>query len=122
MASKENIIPVSAEEILAKVAGLPMATWTFKYDPQSGRHLGPMAQDFRAAFGLGNTDSGIFTVDADGVALAAIQALAAEDGRQRSEDGKQKSEIESLKKQNEDLQRQVDELRALVQQLSTQGK
>jgi len=39
------------------------------------RHLGPVAQDFRAAFGLGRNDTTITTVDADGVALAAIQGL-----------------------------------------------
>ncbi len=38
------------------------------------RHLGPTAEDFYAAFGLGS-DAGIGTVDADGVALATIQAL-----------------------------------------------
>ncbi len=37
--------------------------------------MGPMAQDFRAAFGLGVNDTSIVTVDADGVALAAIQGL-----------------------------------------------
>ena len=41
----------------------------------AGRHAGPMAQDFRAAFGLGGGGgTAIDAVDADGVALAAIQA------------------------------------------------
>jgi hypothetical protein len=74
---KENIAPVSPDTILEKVAALPIATWTFKDEP-NGTHIGPMAQDFHAAFGFGNTDTGIMTVDADGVALAAIQALARE--------------------------------------------
>ncbi len=74
---KENIRPVDAATILDKVAALPIATWTFKQEP-NGTHVGPMAQDFHAAFGFGNTDTGIMTVDADGVALAAIQALAKE--------------------------------------------
>ena len=34
-----------------------------------------MAQDFYAAFSLGQGDTTINTVDADGVALAAIQGL-----------------------------------------------
>ena len=41
------------------------------------RHLGPTAQDFRAAFGLGHNDTTISSVDAPGVALAAIQGLNA---------------------------------------------
>ena len=40
------------------------------------RHIGLMAQDFHAAFGgLGVGDKHISTVDADGVAFAAIQGL-----------------------------------------------
>jgi hypothetical protein len=72
--AKENFAPVDAAEILEKVAGLPLESWNYKNDHAS-RHLGPMAQDFRAAFALGSDDKGICTVDADGVALAAIQAL-----------------------------------------------
>ncbi len=34
-----------------------------------------MAQDFFAAFGLGDSDKAIGTIDADGVDLAAIQGL-----------------------------------------------
>ena len=49
------------------------------------RHRGPTAQDFRAAFGLGEDDTTISTVDAQGVALAAVQGLFAvvqeKDGR-----------------------------------------
>lgn len=74
--AKENIRPVESAAILEKVTALPISTWTFKQEP-NGTHIGPMAQDFHAAFGLGNTDTGIMTVDADGVALAAIQALNA---------------------------------------------
>jgi uncharacterized protein YceH (UPF0502 family) len=50
-------------------------TWRYKSQDASIRHIGPTAQDFKAAFGVGETDTGIATVDADGVALAAIQGL-----------------------------------------------
>jgi len=72
--AKQQITPVDIEAVLSKVAQLPLAEWSFKAAPTT-RHLGPMAQDFRAAFGLGPDDRHIATVDADGVALAAIQAL-----------------------------------------------
>lgn len=52
-----------------------MQTWNYNSQDAAVRHLGPMAQDFKAAFGLGESDTGITTVDADGVALAAIQGL-----------------------------------------------
>jgi len=71
---KQNLQPVEPRAVLEKVAALPIAEWSFKQDAET-RHVGPMAQDFRAAFGLGTDDKHIATVDADGVALAAIQGL-----------------------------------------------
>lgn len=59
---------------VGKVAQLPIQTWAYKSDPHT-KHLGPVAQDFHAAFGLGTDDKHIATVDADGVAVAAIQGL-----------------------------------------------
>lgn len=72
--AKENFAPVDPQEILAKVAALPISRWNYKEDTDNP-HLGPMAQDFKAAFGTGADDRHIATVDADGVALAAIQGL-----------------------------------------------
>ena len=71
---KENFNPVDPREILDKVTALPLTSWNYKTDP-GNRHVGPMAQDFHAAFNLGDDDKYIATVDADGVALAAIQGL-----------------------------------------------
>jgi hypothetical protein len=71
---KVDVAAVDPEEILEKVAELPVATWRYREDPGT-RHLGPMAQDFHAAFGLGEDDRTIAVVDSDGVALAAIQGL-----------------------------------------------
>jgi trimeric autotransporter adhesin len=73
--AKENIAAVNPREILERVAALPLATWNYKSQDRSIRHIGPMAQDFRAAFQLGENDRAIATIDADGVALAAIQGL-----------------------------------------------
>jgi hypothetical protein len=55
---------------------MSISTWSYKTDDPSVRHIGPMAQDFYSAFGLGDTDRGYYPVDAHGVALAAIKALA----------------------------------------------
>jgi hypothetical protein len=107
--AKQDIAPVDAAAILEKISALPVASWSFKTEPDV-KHIGPMAQDFRAAFGLGPNDTSIATVDADGVALAAIQALAAEDGRQRTEDRGQQAEIEVLKQTILDLRARLDAL------------
>ncbi len=56
---------------------MPLSTWNYKAQDDSIRHMGPMAQDFHAAFGLGVSDKLIDTIDPDGVALAAIQGLNA---------------------------------------------
>ena len=72
--AKEDFKPVNAREVLAKVVGLPISEWQYKTQSDA-RHIGPMAQDFREAFALGRDEKHITSVDADGVALAAIQGL-----------------------------------------------
>lgn len=72
--SKTAITPVDPQEILNKVAALPISRWEYR-DAQGEQHIGPMAQDFHGAFGLGKSDKGISTLDTSGVALAAIKAL-----------------------------------------------
>jgi hypothetical protein len=61
--------------ILQRLSDLPIQKWNYKWDDPSVRHIGPMAQDFAAAFGVGEDDKHIHPVDAQGVAFAAIQAL-----------------------------------------------
>jgi glutamate-1-semialdehyde aminotransferase len=65
---------VDPENILEALASLPVSTWSYKAEP-GVRHLGPTAQDFYAAFGLGQDDRHISTIDAEGVTMAAVQAL-----------------------------------------------
>ena len=60
------------QDILRRVLALPITTWNLKAQDPAIRHMGPTSQDFRAAFGLGETELGMNTLDADGVALAAI--------------------------------------------------
>ncbi len=66
--------------VLAKVAALPVSEWSYTSE-RGVRHVGPMAQDFYAAFRVGEDDRHITSIDEDGVALAAIKALAAENRR-----------------------------------------
>jgi hypothetical protein len=72
---KTGVVPVDPRTVLERVATLPIARWTYKVDDPRVRHIGPMAQDFAAAFGVGADDRHIHVVDASGVALAAIQGL-----------------------------------------------
>ena len=66
---------VDGAEVLEKLASLPISSWNYIGDDPSVRHLGPMAQDFAKAFGLGADDRLIHGIDAQGVAMVAIQAL-----------------------------------------------
>jgi trimeric autotransporter adhesin len=72
---KTNIAPVNPREILERVLGLHISTWSYTNDDSRARHIGPMAQDFFVAFQVGADNRHIASVDADGVALAAIQGI-----------------------------------------------
>jgi trimeric autotransporter adhesin len=74
-ASKTAIRPVDDTEILNRLTRLPITTWSYVSEPRSVRHMGPMAQDFYSAFGLGEDNLHITSIDEDGVALAAIKGL-----------------------------------------------
>ncbi|HQQ76836.1 MAG TPA: tail fiber domain-containing protein [Thermoanaerobaculia bacterium] len=87
---KEDFVPVDGRAVLAKVAALPISEWRYRSEASGARHLGPMAQDFRAAFGLGDRDTGIGLIDEAGIALAAIQGLNAKLAEREAE-------IEALK-------------------------
>jgi hypothetical protein len=75
--TKDGVRSVDPQGVLAKVASLPISTWHYKGDAEGVKHMGPMAQDFAAAFGLGADERHLAPVDVGGVALAAIQALNA---------------------------------------------
>ena len=73
--AKENFAPIEPRALLDRLASLPIQAWNYKSQSESVRHIGPTAQDFAAAFHVGEDDRHIATVDEGGVALAAIQGL-----------------------------------------------
>ncbi|HEX8360270.1 MAG TPA: tail fiber domain-containing protein [Longimicrobium sp.] len=98
---------MEGEDVLARLRTLPIQTWSYRVEDSSVRHLGPTAQDFSAAFGLGNDDKVIGTVDADGVALAAAQALDRRSVQQQAE-------IEKLRAENRALAERLARIEALL--------
>jgi hypothetical protein len=74
-ALKHDFRPLDKHSVLEEVARMPITSWSYKAESPSIRHIGPMAQDFYSAFGLGLDDKHITTIDEGGVALAAIQGL-----------------------------------------------
>lgn len=107
--AKENFADVDGETVLARLAGLPITTWNYAADGDTVRHMGPMAQDF-AAFGLGADNRHIAPLDANGVALASVQALY-----QRSQE--QDARLAQLEKENADMEARLAALERLVQSL-----
>ncbi len=75
---KDAFAAIDPAAVLAALDVMPVHSWSFKDDSGAARHIGPTAQDFHAAFGFGDSATRIATVDADGVAFAAIQALSQE--------------------------------------------
>jgi len=84
---------------------LPVQNWNYKAEDASIHHLGPTAQDFYAAFGLGDSDKAISTVDADGISLAAVQGLY-EITQEQAE------QIDTLQTQNAELEARLSALEA----------
>ncbi len=115
---KENFAPVDVRSVLERLAALPIQLWNYTEEGPAVRHLGPMAQDFAAAFGVGPDDRCIAGVDADGVAFAAIQGLyellKARDAQLQQRTALLQEEIDDLREQNMALATRLEALEALV--------
>jgi trimeric autotransporter adhesin len=107
--SKEHFAHIDADWLLRRLAAMPVHTWSFKAQAADIRHMGPTAQDFRAAFGLGEDPRRINALDADGVALAALQALEA---RTRTERDTIAAEMAALRRELDALRTQIALARA----------
>ena len=106
---KENFKPIDARFILEKLVSTPITEWNLISQDTSIRHLGPMAQDFHASFGLGEDDRHISSTDADGIAFAAIQGLNA---KILEKDAK----IERLEEKIGLLEKQIQRIGQLLEQ------
>ena len=121
--AKTKVTAIKPRDILSKVAKMPVTAWEYKGSPNR-RYIGPMAQDFYAAFGLGSDDKTISTLDSDGVMYAAIQGLVEElkdrdraieelKAWSREHGAKSREEIQKLKAKSAE----VDGLKAKLQSL-----
>ena len=72
---KEAMVRADTDEVLRRLSALPISIWSYRDAGEATRHIGPMAQDFAAAFGVGRSDRYINSIDAIGVTMAAVQAL-----------------------------------------------
>ena len=136
-AAKTNIDSVDPTQVLEGVADMEVATWEYKDEDGEGtgeRHIGPMAEDFHAAVDVGTSDEHINSINADGVALAAIQGLAErlnekadriEELKQASERKDERieeleSEAEAAREENAELEATIDDLAARLEAVENQ--
>lgn len=87
--------------LLNLVGNLDLGIWRYLDKPGGGSHFGPAAEDFHAAFGLGERDDSISIADMAGIALGATQAL-----KQKLDE--RDAEIESLRARLERLETMVE--------------
>ena len=92
---------MDTQDILAKVVALPIERWSYKSQDESIQHIGPMAQDFYAAFGVGENEETISSLDPDGVLFAAVQELAKKCEQLESRNMQLQKQIQSLLAENE---------------------
>jgi hypothetical protein len=109
--AKEILCSVNTLAVLDKVSQLPLAEWSYKGYEQ--RHIGPMAQDFHAAFPFNDNDKMLNELDVQGVALAAIQGL-----NQKLEARGQELENRSkrLEAENAELKARLEKLEQIILQ------
>jgi hypothetical protein len=116
--SKDNFDQVDTRELVKKLAAMPILTWNYKAQARSIRHIGPMAQDFAAAFEVGEDDKHITTIDADGVALAAIQGLYKMVKERDAKLASQERRIADLENRSRQISLLRDRLEVLERQLA----
>jgi Chaperone of endosialidase len=98
-AVKSDFHRINPKSVLAKLVSLPVTSWAYNNEKSSGvRHIGPVAQDFKKAFEVGYDDKSISTVDAQGVAFAAIKGLHEIVKEKDAEIAKLKSDLAIIKK------------------------
>jgi hypothetical protein len=115
---KQDVESIDPADALNRVLSLPITTWAFT-NSTGTRHLGPMAQDFHAAFGLGRDNTTINARDVASVGLAAVQGL-----NQKLETSGQRTEvrIQRLETENEELRQRLEQLERLFNAMRPVGR
>jgi uncharacterized coiled-coil protein SlyX len=111
---KRDFMELDGEDLLERLRQVPVMTWSYRTQDASIRHAGPMAQDFRAAFGLGESDLMINSVDIDGINMAAVKALETRTAEQQVRIEQLEARVAELSK----LEAQVAELTARLERLA----
>jgi hypothetical protein len=118
--AKRNIEPVEPQNALDGVNSMEISTWEYRDGDDGGAgtvHIGPMAEDFHEAFDVGRSDKHINSINADGVALAAIEGVSEELGQRDERITDLEAETEQLREGNEQLRERNEELEARLDRI-----
>jgi hypothetical protein len=105
---KRDFRSLDGDDVLARIRTMPIQEWSYITEGHNVRHVGPTAQDFRAAFGLGPDDLSISTVDIDGINLFAVQQLIERHEALKAEHAALREEVTDLRARLERLERLLD--------------
>jgi hypothetical protein len=112
--TKENFSLVDSKDVLSKIRRLQVSTWNYIAEGQQSRHIGPMAEDFYKAFGLGTSERSIGIQDLASVSLAGVKALEERTTDLATENAELKAKLSTVEEQLKQQQAQIDELKKLI--------
>jgi hypothetical protein len=107
---KTAISSLDGDTVLAALARLPLSEWSYVSEP-GVRHVGPMAQDFFAAYHVGEDDRRITTIDEGGVALSAMKALSRRTATTERDHQALRNRLATVDDRLDDLARKIAALR-----------
>jgi hypothetical protein len=114
--TKENFFDVKGSDILSKLRAVPVTSWNYIDEGKTVRHIGPMAEDFFAQFGLGTGNTSIGVQDLAGVSIAAVKELDTQ-LQQKNEEVKQlQDEVKQLRATQDELVKRLAALEEATKQ------
>jgi hypothetical protein len=117
--TKQNFLAVNGEDVLARLRNVPVTTWNYISEGAQSKHMGPMAEDFYQAFGLGTGNTSIGVQDLAGVSLAAVKSLDQRTAllQQRTIEVEQlRAEVQQLRAANATMEQRLAALEQNMQQ------
>ncbi|HYY41362.1 MAG TPA: tail fiber domain-containing protein, partial [Pyrinomonadaceae bacterium] len=120
--TKENFMLSRGEDVLARLRKVPVSSWNYISEGAQVRHMGPMAEDFYQAFGLGTGNTSIGVQDLAGVSLAAVKALderTVQLQQRTAEVTQLRSEVANLRAANDSMERRLAALEQSMKQQQT---
>ena len=117
---KENYLNVDGEYVLSRLRDMPITTWSMIGADPHVRHLGPVAEDFHRAFGLGLGPTAIGLGDIDGVNIAAAKALEVRTANLQTQLDERTAQVQALQAQVTTQTELIARMEARLRALETQ--